>query len=43
MRQDEIRDKFANLMIEVCYDIEIEPKPQSLQGKRRLCQQFNHN
>ena len=33
MRHDEIRDTFANLMSEVCYDVEIEPKLQSLQGE----------
>ena len=33
MRHDEIRDTFSNLMSEVCYDVEIEPKLQSLQGK----------
>ena len=27
MRHDKIRDAFANLMSEVCYDVEIEPKP----------------
>ena len=33
MRHDEIRDTFASLMSEVCYDVEIEPKLQSLQGE----------
>ena len=33
MRNDEIRDTFAHLMSEVCYDVETEPKPQSLQGE----------
>ena len=29
----ETRDTFARLMNEVCYDVEIEPKLQSLQGE----------
>ena len=33
MRHNEIRDTFATLMSEVCFDIDIEPKIQSLQGK----------
>ena len=33
MRHDEIRNTFANLMSEVRYDVEIEPKLQSLQGE----------
>ena len=33
MKHNEIRDRFANLMGEVCFDAEIEPKIQSLQGK----------
>ena len=33
MRHVEIRDIFANLMSDVCYDVEIEPKLQSLQGE----------
>ena len=33
MRYNEIRDTFANLMSEVCFDIEIEPELQSLQGE----------
>ena len=33
MRHDEIKDTLANLMSEVCYDVEIEPKLQSLQGE----------
>ena len=33
MRHNEIRDSFATLMSEVCFDIEIEPKPQSFQGE----------
>ena len=33
MRRDEIRDTCANLMSDVCYDVEIEPKLQSLQGE----------
>ena len=32
MMHNEIRDTFANLMSEVCFDVEIEPKLQSLQG-----------
>ena len=32
MRHD-IRDTFAELMNEVCYDVEIEPHLQSLQGE----------
>ena len=32
MKHGEIRDTFANLMSEVCYKVEIEPKLQSLQG-----------
>ena len=33
MRHDAIRDNFAELMNEVCYDVEIEPHLQSLQGE----------
>ena len=33
MRHIEIRDTFANLKSEVCFDVEIEPKLQSLQGE----------
>ena len=33
MKHNEIRDRFANLMSEVCFDAEIEPKYQSLQDK----------
>ena len=33
IRHNEIRDTFANLMNEVCYDVEIEPKLQPLQGE----------
>ena len=33
MRQDAIRDTFAELMNEVCHDVEIEPHLQSLQGE----------
>ena len=33
MRHDHIRYTFANLMSEVSYDLEIEPKLQSLQGE----------
>ena len=33
MRHNEIRDTFAALMSEVCFDVEIEPKLQSLQGE----------
>ena len=32
IRQNEIRDTFANLMNEVCNDVEIEPQLQPLQG-----------
>ena len=32
MRHDAIRDIFAELMNEVCQDVEIEPHRQSLQG-----------
>ena len=28
-----MRDTVANLMSEVCYDVELEPKLQSLQGE----------
>ena len=35
MRHNEIRDTFATLMSEVCFDVEIEPKLQSLQGESR--------
>ena len=30
---NETRDTFANLMNEVCHDVEIEPKLQPLQGE----------
>ena len=33
MRHDAIRDTFAELMNEVCYDVEIGPHLQSLQGE----------
>ena len=33
LRHVEIRDTFASLMSEVCYDVEIEPKLQSLQAE----------
>ena len=33
IRHNEIKDTFANLMNEVCHDVEIEPKLQPLQAK----------
>ena len=33
MRHNEIRDTFATLISKVCFDVEIEPKLQSLQGE----------
>ncbi len=33
IRHNEIRDTFASLLKEACYDVEIEPKLQSLQGE----------
>ena len=33
MRHNEIRDTFATLMSEACFDVEIEPKFRSLQGE----------
>ena len=33
MRHDEIRDTFAAIMKEVCFDVEIEPKLQPLEGE----------
>ena len=33
IRHNEIRDTFANLMNEVCHDVEIEPKLQPLRGE----------
>ena len=33
IKHNEIRDRFANLLSEVCFDAEIEPKLQSLQGE----------
>ena len=33
MRHNEIRDTFASVMKEVCYDVEIEPKLQPLEGE----------
>ena len=33
LRQNEIREVFANLMDEVCHDVQIEPKLQSLDEK----------
>ena len=33
IRHNEIRDTFANLMNEVCHNVEIEPKLQPLQGE----------
>ena len=34
MRHDENKYTFANLMSEICYDVEMEPKLQLLQGQR---------
>ena len=34
MSNNEIRETFATLMSEVCFDVEIEPKLQLLQGER---------
>ena len=33
MRHNEIRDTFANVMKDVCYDVEIEPRLQPLEGE----------
>ena len=33
MRHDEIRDTFAAIMKDVCFDVEIEPKLQPLEGE----------
>ena len=33
LRHNEIRDVFANLMDDVCHDVQIEPKLQSLDGE----------
>ena len=33
MRHKEIRDTFASVMKEVCYDVEIEPKLEPLEGE----------
>ena len=33
LRHNEIRDTFATLLDEVCHDVEIEPKLQSLEGE----------
>ena len=33
MRHDEIRDTFADIMKDVCFDVEIEPKLQPLEGE----------
>ena len=33
IKHNKIRDTFANLMNEVCHDVELEPKLQPLQGK----------
>ena len=33
MRHNEIRDTFASVMKEVCFDVEIEPKLQPLEGE----------
>ena len=33
MRHDAIRDTFAKIMDDVCYDVEIEPHLQPLQGE----------
>ena len=33
MRHNEIRDTFATVMKEVCFDVEIEPKLQPLEGE----------
>ena len=37
MRHNEIRDTIASRMKEVCYDVEIEPKLQPLQGECNGC------
>ena len=33
MRHNEIRDTFAKILRDVCYDVEIEPKLQTLEGE----------
>ena len=33
MRHNEIRDIFANLTKDVCFDVELEPKLQPLEGE----------
>ena len=33
MRHDEIRDTFAKIMKDVCFDVEVEPKLQRLEGE----------
>ena len=33
MRHNEIRDTFANLMKDVCFDVDLEPKLQPLEGE----------
>ena len=33
MKQNEIRDNFAKIMHDVCYDVEVEPAVQLLQGE----------
>ena len=33
MRLDEIRDTFAKIMKDVCFDVEVEPKLQRLGGE----------
>ena len=33
MRHNKLLDSFANLLIDVCHDVEIEPHLQPLQGK----------
>ena len=33
MRHNEIRDTFAKLMDDICYDVELEPKLQPLEGE----------
>ena len=38
IRHNQIRDTFANLINEVCHDVEIEPKLQALQ-----CESFVNN
>ena len=36
IRHNEVRDLTADLLTEVCYDVEVEPKLQELTGEHKI-------